>query len=346
MGYLWLWAACSTSQELLPPGSQQSPEEEKDEVEDSEDGEEQDVGRSCSMGTVPVPIDDPQFCIMQCESAFFEEQALSEVGVLPASNVSFYRAQTLCENTWVEQAGAFMRLPTFAEWKDAGDGTYGEGGFAYPWGDSLPNGECVLPGEGLNWDGVQPCASLSSCQSPFGVWDQIGNLWEWVDSGNRVDIERWFAAREEEGLSLLVEDGLLKLEEGALDDFVPFTVGLSFEYFSQEEGRLYAVTAEPFRSDLPGEGYLMPSLISGMASATEMLPIRLVWDDDRTRAQIEVVQERDEEPIAAKVGGAYYAGEQVRLDTIFWGHVPHFDGTIGFRCIYDWERALSSEYQE
>ena len=57
----------------------------------------------------------------------------------------------------------------------------------------------------------------------------------------------------------------------------------------------------------------------------------------RMRAAIEVVQERNGEPIGAKVGGSYYSGDQARLDTIFWGHVPSFDGTIGFRCVYDWD---------
>ena len=112
---------------------------------------------------------------------------------------------------------------------------------------------------------------------------------------------------------------------------------VSFDRFIQAEGILYVVAREPFRADLPGDGYLMPSIIQGNATSEDMLPIQLLWNDERTQATMVVVEERNGEPIGGKVGGSYYSGEQVRLDTIFWGHVPSFDGTIGFRCVYDWE---------
>ena len=225
---LWFCLACAPAPSPFPANSQQSTTtvDEDSAIETTLDSAEEVPERFCSAGTVPVPDGFPQFCIMSCEAAFFEEQAISEVGVYPATNISFYRAQELCENTTVQGLGASMRLPTVAEWLDAGDGIYGEGGSVYPWGNSFHNGECVLPTDDNVWSSAQVCGSLSSCQSPFGVWDQIGNLWEWVDSEQRVDIERWFAAREAEGLILSRSNGVLQLDAGTLSSFLPFAVGL------------------------------------------------------------------------------------------------------------------------
>ena len=337
MMVLFFWISCGG--ETLLPASGPRQDEESVSVDDSAlDGEEEvlESSFSCMSGMVPVPEIEAQYCIMQCEAAFYEEQALSIQGVFPASNISFYRAKELCQNTPVS-AGGYMRLPSYFEWLDAADGVYGEGGGGYPWGDSLHSGECVLPSSEVEWSAFQACGSLETCVSPYGVWDQLGNLWEWVDSGNNINVSQWFDARASEGRSLVIEDGFLKVLEGDLSSFIPFAVGFDFAGFERENGLVIAKSVQPFREDLPGEGYLMPHQIDGMASAEELLPIRLDWDEERVRAKIEVVLERDGEPIAAKVGGAFYSGAEVRLDTIFWGHIPDFDGTIGFRCVYDVE---------
>ena len=109
-------------------------------------------------------------------------------------------------------------------------------------------------------------------------------------------------------------------------------MGLSNFSLSVDDGIVISLQ-EPFRVDLPGVGYLRTA--TDQPSSIDFLPIYLVWDDTRTRAVIKVSRSRDFEPIPAKVGGAFYSGEDSRLDSIFWGHVPTFDGSIGFRCAYD-----------
>ena len=41
------------------------------------------------------------------------------------------------------------------------------------------------------------------------------------------------------------------------------------------------------------------------------------------------------ERVGAKVGGSYYSGGDSTLKSIWVGHIPTFDGSIGFRCEAD-----------
>jgi iron(II)-dependent oxidoreductase len=79
------------------------------------------------------------------------------------------------------EAGAFAKwagksLPTEAEWHRAAYGT----GRLYPWGDEAPE-----PGFG-NFDferwNPAPVNAFPRGQSAFGVWDMVGNGWEWTSS--------------------------------------------------------------------------------------------------------------------------------------------------------------------
>ena len=313
-----------------PMPSTETPEEESDSGSVSETSTEED---DCPVGMVPIPRDMPQYCIMQCEAAIHEDELVAQVGVIPKANTSFYQAQELCAQQ--VHAGQEMRLPRYHEWRDAADGIIGDGGYTYPWGNTEHQGECILPFQDVEWEMFLECGHLDSCVSPFGVFDQLGNLWEWVDSGHVVHIPQWFAQREAEGILFSVENNVLHLLEGSMEELIVFVVGLPPTDFVVEDGEMFLDLETPFRDDLPLHGYLMPSVIYGMATASDMLPIRLVFEEGNTRAKIVIEYNREGEPIAGKVGGAYYIGEHVQLSNIFWGHVPAFNGSVGFRCILE-----------
>lgn len=98
-------------------------------------------------------------------------------GEAPATNITWYQAFGVCEN-------AGKHLCRWEEWRDACDGESGAGGERFPWGsEPEPETVCALVNQDgtTGWDGLVPTGSLAGCRTDEGVFDQVGNAWEWVD---------------------------------------------------------------------------------------------------------------------------------------------------------------------
>jgi len=111
----------------------------------------------------------------------------------PVNCVDWYQAKAFCE--WSRK-----RLPTEEEWEFA---ARGEDGRSYPWGNQPPgptllnvcDSECrratlrtsgeeapVMFDESDGWSGTAPVGSFPAGDSPFGLKDMAGNVWEWTAS--------------------------------------------------------------------------------------------------------------------------------------------------------------------
>jgi formylglycine-generating enzyme required for sulfatase activity len=95
----------------------------------------------------------------------------------PVINVSWNDAQRYL--TWLSRiTGKTYRLLTEAEYEysaRAGIQT------AYPWGDEIGRNNANCAGCGSRWDFAQPAPVGSFAPNRFGLYDMVGNVWEWVE---------------------------------------------------------------------------------------------------------------------------------------------------------------------
>ena len=92
---------------------------------------------------------------------------------LPRTRVSWFESVAFCN--WVSaELNLSICLPTEQEWQRA---AIGDTSWHYPWGNEIDE----TRGNFANLVGkVSVGGSFPKGQSPFGVLDMIGNLWEWT----------------------------------------------------------------------------------------------------------------------------------------------------------------------
>ncbi|MEN8221028.1 MAG: formylglycine-generating enzyme family protein [Pseudomonadota bacterium] len=99
-------------------------------------------------------------------------------GNRPVINVSWHDAMAYAE--WLsQQTGKQYRLPTEAEWEYAARaGTETK----YWWGNSIGSNKANCDGCGSRWDEKQTAPVGSFAANAFGIYDTVGNVWEWTCS--------------------------------------------------------------------------------------------------------------------------------------------------------------------
>lgn len=101
----------------------------------------------------------------------------------PVVNVSWQDAMAYCD--WLNDlrkdelpAGLVLRLPTEAEWEKAARGPEG---LIYPWGNVFDAKDGNIDQSGKT-DTTPVGAYSPQGDSPYGVADMLGNVWEWTHS--------------------------------------------------------------------------------------------------------------------------------------------------------------------
>jgi formylglycine-generating enzyme required for sulfatase activity len=94
----------------------------------------------------------------------------------PRVNVSWYEAVAFCR--WLsDKTDSTIRLPTEQEWQRAAQG---DDGRAFPWGNIWDGMRCNNSVEPFDSNGTSAVSAYQGKgDSPFGVVDMAGNVWEW-----------------------------------------------------------------------------------------------------------------------------------------------------------------------
>ncbi|MBN8518420.1 MAG: SUMF1/EgtB/PvdO family nonheme iron enzyme [Candidatus Accumulibacter sp.] len=94
----------------------------------------------------------------------------------PVVNVSWEDARTYV--AWLaKKTGKGYRMLSEAEWEYAARaGTTS----SYPWGNEAGQGRANFQGSGSQWSGKQTAPVGSFAPNRFGLYDMIGNAWEWT----------------------------------------------------------------------------------------------------------------------------------------------------------------------
>jgi formylglycine-generating enzyme required for sulfatase activity len=132
------------------------------------------------------PVTNEQFAKFVEEAAyqFGLEKNWKKKAVHPVVNVSWHDAMKYCRwlNAFAKAEnllqGLIVRLPGEAEWEKAARGAYGN---EWPWGNEFDKKKCNSD-EGRKNDTTPVGAYSPQGDSPYGIAEMAGNVWEWCHS--------------------------------------------------------------------------------------------------------------------------------------------------------------------
>jgi formylglycine-generating enzyme required for sulfatase activity len=114
----------------------------------------------------------------QTEPAYWMDPAYNHPAQ-PVVGICWHEARAYC--AWLSaQTGAAYRLPTEAEWEAA---ARGQAARRYPWGESFDPGRCNTFETHVR--GTTPVGIFPGGDTPEGIADLSGNVWEWTGSAYR-----------------------------------------------------------------------------------------------------------------------------------------------------------------
>ena len=130
-----------------------------------------------AVGKYPVTVAEWKRFIISGETAYSPADNGWAGDNLPVTNVNFIHAQAYVR--WLStQTGKSYRLLTEAEWEYAcRAGSMTE----YYWGDELGKNNCNCQDSKSEWSCKRASPVGSFAPNIFGLYDMLGNVWEWVE---------------------------------------------------------------------------------------------------------------------------------------------------------------------
>ncbi|CAH1385521.1 formylglycine-generating enzyme family protein [Candidatus Nitrotoga sp. M5] len=135
------------------------------------------IARPFAVGKYPVTVADWKRFVVSGETAYSPADNGWAGDNLPVTNVNFLHAQAYVR--WLsKQTGKSYRLLSEAEWEYAcRAGSLTE----YYWGDELGKNNCNCQDSKSEWSCKRASPVGSFAPNGFGLYDMLGNVWEWVE---------------------------------------------------------------------------------------------------------------------------------------------------------------------
>src|SRR5262245_30375582 len=135
------------------------------------------IGKPFAVAKFALTFDEWDTCVTYGDCPEDVSDGGWDRGQQPAINVTWDDAQRYVD--WLSKmTGKPYRLLTEAEYEYA---TRAETQTTYPWGDDIGKNNANCNGCGSKWDNRQTAPVGSFKPNAFGLYDMVGNLWEWVE---------------------------------------------------------------------------------------------------------------------------------------------------------------------
>jgi formylglycine-generating enzyme required for sulfatase activity/tRNA A-37 threonylcarbamoyl transferase component Bud32 len=124
------------------------------------------------MGKYPVTYMQYSAYCKETKKPLADFEKIANQESCPIANINWFEAVEFCK--WLSQiSNEEIQLPSEAQWEKAARGTDGR---KYPWGGTKSINQILL-----NNKLYYPVGKYEENQSPYGCYDMVGNVWEWVN---------------------------------------------------------------------------------------------------------------------------------------------------------------------
>jgi formylglycine-generating enzyme required for sulfatase activity len=231
---------------VVPAGSfmMGSPPTEKDR-HDSEDPQHiVTIGKPFAVDKFALTFDEWDTCVAYGDCPQGVSDNGWSRGQQPVINVTWHGAQHYV--AWLSKmTGKPYRLLTEAEYEYA---TRAGAQTAYPWGDNIGKNNANCIGCGSKWDGKQTAPVGSFKPNAFGLYDMVGNVFEWVEDcvhnnydGAPTDGSAWIEGGNCEN----------RVDRGGAWFVTPVTLRSAFRYGGAADGLMVGLGFRVGRTLLP-----------------------------------------------------------------------------------------------